>query len=207
MLLTGSHAKGTAGPDSDLDLVSITPAPRAAYRAWFDDGLHVSAAVKTAAEWKAKENEPARWSLGFPARVVARYVLGDGDDPSLLHPAAEPELEDFVDFVLKSRRCAGAGDEAGARWFAHAAAELVPTLLRVTRVVEDRRDALDAAVSLPVYGDRLAVCLGVKAGEIEIVSLARELLAFLREHDPGVDPQPEIGRYLADGTLERLLEA
>ena len=35
--------------------------------------------------------------------------------------------------------------------------------------------------------------------------LARGLLALIRERAPGVDPQPEVGRYLADGTLERHL--
>ena len=35
--------------------------------------------------------------------------------------------------------------------------------------------------------------------------LARGVLALLRERAPGVDPQPDIGGYLADGTLERHL--
>ena len=35
--------------------------------------------------------------------------------------------------------------------------------------------------------------------------LARELLAFLREHKPDVDPLPDLIRGLTDGTLERQL--
>jgi hypothetical protein len=35
--------------------------------------------------------------------------------------------------------------------------------------------------------------------------LARGLLALLRERAPDVDPQPDLPRDLADGTLERHL--
>jgi hypothetical protein len=54
------------------------------------------------------------------------------------------------------------------------------------------------------------VCLGVvEASDDDMhtacLRLARELLAFLRERAPDVDPQPDIARYLADGTLERHL--
>lgn len=95
---------------------------------------------------------------------------------------------------------------------------LAPGLLRSLnpeRVVLDRRDALEAALTLPVvpdrYRDRMLVCLGVApapdAQVVEaMVGLARSLLVFLRERNPDVDPQPEIGLCLADGTLERWLE-
>jgi hypothetical protein len=56
----------------------------------------------------------------------------------------------------------------------------------------------------------MTVCLGlVQADHAEVfdaaLRLARELLAFLRERKPDVDPQPDIAGYLADGTLERHL--
>jgi hypothetical protein len=41
--------------------------------------------------------------------------------------------------------------------------------------------------------------------EAAALRLGRELLVLLRERAPDVDPQPEIARYLADGTLERHL--
>src|SRR5215218_8312302 len=140
MLLTGSYAKGTAAVASDLDVVVVTPSPRVAYRTWFEDQhtdtpLHVSAQATTVDAWLAKATTPARWSLGFPAINFAAYLWTDdetrerlGDDPSLRHPAAGPELEDFLDFVLKAKRAAH-HDELGLRWFAQGAASLAPTLL------------------------------------------------------------------------------
>lgn len=230
VLLTGSYARGRAAPSSDLDLMAITPAPRTGYRTWFEPRaggappLHVSAGATSAGEWLAAGREPARWSLGFPALDTAVFLLADagtraalGEDPSLRHPAAGPELEDLVDFLLKARRSAVAGDELGLRWFAQAAGALVPTLLiplNEARVVCDRREALAAALSLPVapprLADDLAVCLGLAESSgadvrAAVTRLGAGLLAFLRERAPDVDPQPELARLLADGTLERHL--
>jgi Nucleotidyltransferase domain len=229
VLLTGSYAKGTAAPASDLDLTAITPSPRVGYRTWFeerigDPPLHVSAGATTADAWPAKATTPARWSFGFPAVNAAAYLCTDektraqlGDDPSLRHPVAGPELEDFLDFVLKAKRAAHTGDELGTRWFAQAAAALVPALLipiNDERIVRDRREALDAALNLAVapanYATDLAVCLGLTSSSgrevwAAVARLGSELLTFLRERAPDVDDQPELARYLADGTLERHL--
>ncbi len=80
--------------------------------------------------------------------------------------------------------------------------------------MSDRRDALDAALSLPIapanYQRDVTICLGlvqVSATDVRtaIASLGRELLAFLRQREADIDPQPDIGRYLADGTLEQHL--
>ncbi len=229
VLLTGSYAKGTAAEASDLDLMAITPSPRVGYRTWFEEQigeapLRISAGATTADAWLAKATTPARWSLGFPAINAASYLCTDeetrahlGNDPSLRHPGAAPELEDFLDFVLKAKRAAHGGDELGLRWFAQGAAALAPTLLislNDERIVVDRRDALDAALKLAVapanYATDLAVCLGVTSasgGEVRaaVARLGSELLALLRERAPDVDDQPELSRYLADGTLERHL--
>jgi phosphoribosyl-AMP cyclohydrolase len=229
VLLIGSYAKGTAAVGSDLDLMAITPSPRVGYRTWFEerigeDALHISPGAKTPEAWLAKAATPARWSLGFPAINAASYLCTDdatraqlGQDPSLHHPAADPELEDFLDFVLKAKRAANTDDELGLRWFAQGAATLAPTLLipiNDERIVSDRRDALDAALTLTVaphhYADDLAVCLGLTTAsdggvKTAVARLGSELLAFLRERAPDVDAQPEIARYLADGTLERHL--
>ena len=81
-------------------------------------------------------------------------------------------------------------------------------------VVRDRRDTLGAALSLQLapehYRGDLTVCLGLVQASDERVAqaalrLGQELLAFLRERKPDIDPQPDIARYLADGTLERHL--
>ena len=75
-------------------------------------------------------------------------------------------------------------------------------------------EQIDAALSLEVapdhYGADLATCLGLGAAsndgvDVAALRLGRELLAFLRERDPNVDSQPDVARYLADGTLERHL--
>lgn len=229
VLLTGSYAKGTATTASDLDLVAISPSRRVAYRTWFEEHgedapLHVSAAATTPEAWLERTTTPAPWSLGFRAINDAAYLYADdetrallGDDPSLRHPAAEPELEDFLDFALKAKRAAQAGDDLGLRWFALAAATLAPRLLiplNNQRTVCDRRDALDAALKLAVapgnYAADLATSLGLtpaSGGEVRtaVTRLASELLTFLREHAPDVDQQPDIARYLTDGTLERHL--
>ena len=228
VLLTGSYLTGTASPASDLDLMAISSTPRVGYRTWFEGRtgaapLHISAGATTADAWLAEATIPARWSLGFSAINNATYLQTDdttrahlGSDPSLRHPAAEPELEDFVDFVLKAKHAALA-DELGLRWFAQGAAALAPGLLiplNEARIVRDRRDALDAALALSVspanYGADLAVCLGLTSASgsdvrAAVARLGSELLAFLREHAPDVDDQPELARYLADGTLERHL--
>jgi hypothetical protein len=229
LLLTGSYAKGTAGLASDLDLTAISPTPRVGYRTWFEERggdalLHVSVGATTAQAWLEREEAPARWSLGFPAVNDAQYLWSDeatkallGADPSLVHPAAGPELEDFLEFALKARRSASMGDELGLRWFGHGAGSLAPALLiplNDERIVRDRRDALDAALSVAfapaTYRADLEVCLGLSPVTTDVKAavsrLGRDLLAFLREHAPWVDPQPEVSRYLADGTLERHLD-
>ena len=226
VIVIGSYAKGTATEASDLDLVPITPAPRERYRTWFEERrphppLHVSAGSKTADDWSAKAESAARWSFGFPAILAARYLWADeatrehfGDDPSLRHPPADPELEDFVEFVLKGKRSARSGDEIGLRWFAHSAAELAPTILvplNEERIVHDRRDALDAALGLGVapegYATDMAVCLGltpVSGAEVRaaVTRLGSEMIRFAREHAS----KGKLPDYVRDGTLERHLD-
>ncbi|OFW73370.1 MAG: hypothetical protein A2Y55_12050 [Actinobacteria bacterium RBG_16_68_12] len=232
ILVTGSYARGTADPTSDLDVRVVTHAdPSSEYRMWFEDRrgakpLHVSPSMLSLERFVDERDEPAkwRWALGFPVLDEMRYVWATedartilGDPPSRVRRPAPPELEDFTEFVTKVQRAAAAGDGAGVRIFAPYAALLAPGLLRSLNdefVVRDRRDALDAALSLAIapdhYRDDLAVCLGlVPVGDDAVAEaalrLGRELLAFLREHKPDVDPQPDIARYLADGTLERHL--
>ena len=227
VLVTGSYAKRTADEDSDFDLEAITrEEPNAPYRMWFEGPLHVSVGVTTADGWLEARLRPARWSLGFAACVDARYAWVDdegvrvvlGEPPSMLQPPGGPELEDFVESAVKALRAARLGDSVALRWFARAAGELAPRLLislNDERVVHDARDAVRAALDLAAapanYRDDLAVALGLRPEPDERVReatlrLARELLAFLREHGSDVDPQPDIARYLADGTLDRLFD-
>ena len=230
VLVSGSYAKGTADEDSDLDVQMVTEnEPGSPYRMWFEERpgakpLHVSPSVKSLAAWLAKRDEPQHFALGFPVEHVVRYVWATsdarailGDPPSNVHPPPPPELEDFVEFLTKVRRASARGDGVGVRFFARDAAVLAPRLLRPLNgetAVHDRREALEAALSVRVapehYHADLAVCLGLVPADDEEVRdaalrLGRELLAFLRERTPDVDDQPDIARYLADGTLERHL--
>ena len=229
LVATGSYARGTATPTSDLDL-TILPrgAPRGGYRTWFEDlpHLHVSAGAESLDDWRHDARAPATWSLGFPTEEAVAWLwatdaarAGLGLDPTVRRPAAGPELEDFVEAAAKARRAFASGDALGGRWHAHDLARLSPRLLiplNPERRVRDRRDALAAALALaaapPTYPAALLTCLGlVASSDAETSAAARtlsmELLAFLRLRAPGVDPQPDLARYLADGTLERHLES
>jgi len=230
ILVTGSYAKGTADEDSDLDANVLTNGkPSSDYRMWFEERpgqkeLHVSPSVRSLDQSLAERDEPQDWALGFPVLNDVRYVWATdearallGDPPSNVHPPAGPELEDFVEFLVKVRRASSRSHGAGIRTFAREAAVLAPGLLRTLNddlAVRDRLEALEAALSLRVapehYRQDLSVCLGLVPAEDDDVRdaalrLGRELLAFLRERKPDVDDQPDIAGYLADGTLERHL--
>ncbi len=230
ILVSGSYAKGLADEQSDLDLVVALEGERStSYRTWFEDRLdasplHVSAGWRTVGECVADRSRPEYWGLGFPVHNVTRYVWATdearqalGDPPDYVHPPAEPALEDFVEFLAKVRRCAARGDTVGVRTFARDAAFRAPSLLRALNpeiVVRDRREAVEAARSLVVapehYREDFEIAVGIVAAEDAAVErralrLGREVLAFVRERKPDVDPQPDVARYLADGTLERHL--
>jgi phosphoribosyl-AMP cyclohydrolase len=229
VLATGSYAAGRAGRHSDLDLTVLTAvAPQVHYRTWFEAclgvPLHVSAGARALHEWVEEGQTPAEWALGFPTEEVALWVWATaaaravlGDPPIMRRPPASPELEDFLECATKVKRASANADPVGARWHAHRLGCYAPRLLRPLnppRPVTTTRDALQASLDLEVapagYRDDLIRCLGLcPVGDDEVASAAHRLaagiLAFLREHKPDVDPQPDLARYLADGTLERHL--
>lgn len=230
VLVFGSFARARADARSDLDLRAVTAVePRVRYRMWFQDRphtepLHVSVGADELETWLERRGRPDWWTFGFPARQVLRYVWATerarerlGEDPSYDVPAGPPELEDFVEYVGKVQRCAARGDVLGARLFAQGVGLLAPRLLRRPEhevVVHDRREAVEAALSLAEvpehYRADLPVALGLAQADdaaviAAVLRLGRELLSYLREHRPDVDPQPDIARYLTDGTLERHL--
>ena len=229
VLVGGSYAKGTADELSDLDLAAIVERDGGRYLMWFQDRpgarpLHVSAGVKTIDERLAKTSEPASWWLSLPQLEPAAYAWATdgararlGEDPSLRRPASPPELEDFFEFSMKVRRAIQAGDSLGLRVYAMAAAEVAPRLLlplNAPVLVSSRREAAEAALAFAVapehYAEDLRACLGLAEADDAALGtaaprLARELLAFLRERKPDIDPLPDLVRGLTDGTLERQL--
>jgi hypothetical protein len=234
--VTGSYAIGRASPLSDLDLTVLTGAPPRldSYRTWFeprDDGqpLHVSVGTKALADWIARAGEPVEsdgWSLGFPTEEAARFLWATegaraalGDPPTVRRPGAGPEVEDFVEAATKVARARARGDWLGARWHAADLGRRAPGLLRPLnpeRRVVDRRDALEAALSLPNappgYRADLLIALGLEPADDGAVveaalRLARGALALLRQHAPDAEPQPGIAEALRSGALERRLVA
>ena len=231
VLLRGSHARGIADAHSDLDLTVITAEEsRVPYALWFVDrlglpALPVSCGARSVESWLQRGREPASWALGLAATEDARYLWHDGcavdllgDPPSRHHPADIPELEDFVEAAVKAARGRRTGDPILVRVNARIAAELVPRLLlslNPGRVARDRRDALRLALafeSVPAgYGDDLANCLGATASDDAVIEAAIErlalgVLAFVREHDPKVDPQLGVTENLVNGALKRHVE-
>ncbi len=218
----GSYAQGTAEPWSDLDLQIVTlAAPRVLYRTWFVGDLHVSAGAKSTDALRGLRAVPADWSLGFAVEgpgawvwSTAAAVAAVGDPPGFRHPPGGPGLEDFVEWCAKALR---ASDPLVLRVAAHGMGETAPVLLHglnAPQTVRNRVEAVRAALGLAVapdgWADDLAALLAVVPADDAQVRAAAErlaggVLALLRERAPGVDPQPELARYLADGTLERHL--
>ena len=236
IVVTGSYATGRATARSDLDLNVLTEAPPrlGRYRTWFEprrDGppLHVSAGVQTLRRWIERAGEPVEpddWSLGFPTEEAARFLWANdraraalGDPPTVRRPGADPEVEDLFEAATKVARAAEQADWLGARWHAADVGRRVPNLLRPLnpeRRVRDRRDALEAALTLrqapPGYRDDLLTALGLQPSADRSVAeaalrLARGALALLRQHAPEADPQPGITEALRSGALEGELRA
>ncbi|HWV23003.1 MAG TPA: nucleotidyltransferase domain-containing protein, partial [Thermomicrobiales bacterium] len=69
IILKGSHARGQAGPHSDIDFDVLTESGDESYRAYLEPDeagrlIHVSVAVDSVEAWLADEDEPASWSFG-----------------------------------------------------------------------------------------------------------------------------------------------
>lgn len=231
VLVHGSYATGVAHPESDLDLDLFVSEPAVHYRTWFESRgeqapLHVSARCDlTLKTWEHEANEPEQWSLGLPVRLVHRWLwCGDpdlatalGDDPVVAKPGGSPEIEDMVDAVLKMRRHAHAADDVGVRLEAQTAARCAaPTVgaLNDSAPATDPRSAIEGVVSLPVaprgWGPDFLTAAGLAHASVDQVLEATNRLVIgtlrlVREVDPAVDDQPDIERYVRDGTLERLL--
>jgi predicted nucleotidyltransferase len=228
----GSYALGTARIDSDLDLdIFLGTAPVVHYRTWFeargdDLPLHVSARSDLTLEtWGRETAEPEEWAFGLPVELIYVWLwVGDaelkarlGERSTVVKAGAPPEVEDMVDAVIKVRACADRGDELGLRLAAQAvarcAAPCVAALNDAPRV-HDPRSALDVLLHLPVVPDGwysdIPACLGLVplAGHEIFDAVERTglgVLRLLRAVDPSVDTQPDVARYLRDGTFERLL--
>jgi len=217
----GSYARGEAAPASDLDLEAVLrEQPQVGYRTWFVDGLHVSIGFDSVERVRASLAEPARWSLKLAVEMPARWIEADaearsalGDPPDFSRPPGEPELEDAVEWCAKALR---ASESLPLRVAARGLGEEAPALLRdlngsprVRSRVEAVRAASAFAVAPDGWADDLPVLLGLAPADDARVRdaverVGRGVLRLLREHGAEVE-QPELTRYLHDGTLERHL--
>ncbi len=219
----GSYARGEASASSDLDLHGVTRvAPAIHYRTWFSDDLHVSVGIRSLDEILQRRREPADWSLGFATESPALWLWAEdeavallGEQPGFTHPPDPAELEDFVEFCSKAFR---ASDSIGLRVAARMAAETAVPLLRDLNahvVVRKRAEAVQAALAFETaphdWAEDLVVALGLDPRDDAAVRaaaerIARGVLRLLRERASTVgDRQPDLTRYLLDGTLERHL--
>lgn len=234
VLVTGSYARGDAGPHSDLDLLVLTRGePRAPYRAHLaerDDGrlLHVSVGAKEWRDWLGRRARAADWARFLPAREAARVLWAADEvrwrlaDPTLERPPGSVELEDFVSAVCKAKNAQLRSDELALRLAAQELATLCPSVLRPLNPPAAPRspyEALHAVLALPVappgYREDMLLCLGLsgRATDAEAVyaaalRLALGTLALLRPRAEELagEVEPELPRFLADGTLERFVE-
>lgn len=236
VLCHGSYARGAPEPHSDLDMdVLIDGGPGAGYRSAFDELpggrlLHVTVATETLDGWLAQFEPPAEseaWAFFLPARQDARLLWATPAAAARLEGRvaldleASPQLQDLLESAAKVRNALARGDDLGVRLGAQDMALRCPAVLGVLNPpvrAATRRDALDAALALPVappgYADDLLLCMGLSgraAGAQEIhdaaLRLAAGILGLLGAYPAALAGRTEPGlpEALADGRLMRLL--
>ena len=232
VLLKGSHARGDAGPYSDIDFdVLVSGDSVEEYLTRLDTSetgrlVHISAAVQDLSGWLAEESEPEPWAFGLPVREATKLLWASDeaprerlDQPYRTHLPGDPELEDFVESLGKVANAMRAGDDLGVRMAAQTLAQLCPSVLRPINPevwAGSPRTALDAALALPIapatYREAMRACLGLSDESTTVDDMsqaARRLvtgvLPLLRRYATAITPHlpPDLARYLQDGTLER----
>jgi len=221
IILKGSHARGQAGPHSDIDFDVLTESGDESYRAYLEPDeagrlIHVSVAVDSVEAWLADEDEPASWSFGLPAIEATKLLWAATgelrsrlDRPFHAHPAGDPELEDFVEGLGKVRNALREGNDLAVRLAAQNLARLCPTLLRLLNPdvrAETHLGALEAALAFQKaptgYREDMLRCLGLSgkattpdeilaAAERLVLGTLRLLGAHLSRHDPAQEGNPE----------------
>jgi phosphoribosyl-AMP cyclohydrolase len=236
VLCHGSYARGAAEAHSDLDLDVISDGePEAGYRSAFEELpggrlLHVTIAGYSLEGWLEQFAAPAEseeWAFFLPARQAARLLWATPaareqlSGRVTLEVAAAPQLQDLLESAGKARNAWARGDELGLRLAAQDLALRCPALVALmnpAQAVDTRREALQAALDLPVappgYRDDLLVCLGLSgrataAQEVQdaALRLALGIVAALQARPDTVAGRVEPGlpEALADGRLLRLL--
>ena len=231
VLLAGSHARGDAGPHSDVDLRVVQSHGATGYPVFFETTAegrlrHVSVDLTTLADWEGEQDEPADWALFLPTEQVERLVWATpevaarlGPTPTKRQPGGDPQIEDSLEYASKVKNALRLGDSLALRWAAHGQARLAPGLLaalnppvRAQTAVHALRLALDFPVAPPGYRQAMLVCLGLDdAGHTDAevaqasLTLAEGVFRVLREHGGVGITEEDLRQALLDGTLERYL--
>jgi predicted nucleotidyltransferase len=234
ILLKGSHARGEAGPFSDVDIdVLVDREPFEDYLAWFEDAddgrlRHISAAVQDIGGWMAETREPVEWAYGLPAAETTRLLWARDDFlrrqldlPARKHPPEPPELEDFVEAWGKIRNAMHADDDRGLRLAAQSLARYCVQNLRLLNPPvrpSHRREAIRMILAFNVapecYREDLAMCLGLSGDATTMTDIflaARRLtfgtIALMRGH-PEVfrgEVPDDLFEALMNGTIDRYI--
>ena len=201
-MVQGSHARGDAGPYSDVDLRVITAGPpRVRDRVYLveEEGrlVHYSVGGRPLAELvqATADVEVWPWLVGHYATV--KPLWDPGDVVGLLRRAVEAnrpsprpyadglllELETMVEEVAKVRNAAVAGDylaAARAAWEAGDEAWKVLQRCHDPRPLATQRDGVDRMLRLgddiPGYRENLAICLGLTPAARPLEELSRATL-------------------------------
>lgn len=229
VVLKGSHARGEAGPWSDIDFDVLVSTPDTEiYRTWLErDGdrlVHVSAAVESIENWLADAEHPVGWSLGLDADETTRLLWAASDElrtlldqPAKSHPAMEPEVEDSVEYLGKIHNALSKGDAIGVYRNAQKLAHLIPTLLIPVNppvIATNSRRVVELITAMPNvpqgFAEDWLTCIGyVDARTPESTAQAAERL--VRGALALLPPDPEsvgddIARIMSDGSLYEYLE-
>jgi phosphoribosyl-AMP cyclohydrolase len=232
VVLKGSHARGDAGPYSDVDFDVLTVGgPRFEYPLHFAeiDGrtVHVSVAVRDVHGWLA-DDEPERWALLLPAYEPTKLVWavndkwrGQIEGYTPLHRPGDPELEELIGTLGTVRNAQAAGDELALRYAAQQLAELCPSVLRPLNPsvrVGSRIGALRVALDFPVapigYQEDMLTCLGLRGEAVSgedvhdaAYRLVTGVVALLQENVDLITPlvPPDLPESLRSGMLDRYL--
>lgn len=236
IVLHGSHARGEAGPYSDVDLdVMLSNRPRVRYMTLLLEQaqgrlLHVSIGFRLWTSWQERQQAPAKWSFSLPVREPIRVLWAVPEitqqqlEASYTQPAGSEETEDFLECAGKVKNAYVAGDGLCLRLAAHHLAELCPSLLgpmNTVAPVSTQCEALKTALSFTVapqhYREDMLICLGLVGSATTMrdvyqsaMRLAHGTLALVQAHPDTITADeniaPYLAQYLVDGSLLRYLE-
>lgn len=236
ILCHGSYARNQAEAHSDLDLdLLIDGEPLVGYRSAFTELpggrlLHVTIAIMSLEHWLGQfmpQIDSEEWAFFLPARQMARLLWATPEAHARLIGSIvveiqlSPQLQDVLECVGKVRNAMARADDLGVRLAAQDLALRYPAVLALLNPplqIETRRQALQAALDLPVapvgYRAALLTCLGMSGQATSVqdvhaaaVQLVLSLLPMLQAHAAQIGDrfEPGLPEALSDGRVLRLL--